>query len=91
MSQVAGSVLERLPLSSPPEPFKKIKAAAKPREAPGTGKHRNYPPSRFPHKKTNGLAPEGGPPRDVPFKRPPVVEATIVFVFHFVVPPYIVL
>lgn len=37
------------------------------------------PPSGFPHKKTNRLTPEGGPPWDISFQSQPVLEAPIVF------------
>lgn len=90
LSQVAAPVLYELPLSSPSEPFKQIKALTKSREAPGMWKHRNYPPSGFPHKKTNRLAAEGGPLWDVSIQSQSVVEAPIVLFFYFVISQYIV-
>lgn len=81
LSQVAAPVLYELPLSSPSEPFKQIKALTKSREAPGMWKHRNYPPSGFPHKKTNRLAAERGPLWDVSIQSQSVVEAPVVLFF----------
>lgn len=90
LSQVAAPVLYELPLSSPSESFEQIKALTKSREAPGMWKHRNYPPSGFPHKKTNRLAAEGGPRWDVSIQSQSVVEAHIVLFFYLVISQCIV-